>query len=353
MKAIPAAVWDTTQEWTLETSDSEAEQLAREHSEEDEDEDEVKDTTTPAEGDEDEEEEERSDRGTHRCTRIAREWVVIHDIMFQFQGTYQFVRQLNEYSRRCYVVDDAEHGSCVLKLCDKTFSDNKPDGRAPKEVRTLSAVQSCAYVIPLLRWHDLGEDHFALVMPRRREDDFPILFGRPDSQRNYMFQLLTALQECHERNVFVRDIKPSNVLWDDLHQRLVLIDFDAATFHPFRRRTDKLGTRDFKAPELEAGTGYDWRADIYSAGVCFGMMLHEIDEGDIARDMVKSWGPPKKRGGRRRRRKSQAAAAAAAAAVEIEPSARALLQRMVADDPARRPSFAECLEFDYFQKKEK
>ena len=66
--------------------------------------------------------------------------------------------------------------------------------------------------------------------------------------------------------------------------------------------------------------------------------------------MVKSWGPPKKRGGRRRRRKSQAAAAAAA---EIEPSARALLQRMVADDPARRPSFAECLEFDYFQKKEK
>jgi eukaryotic-like serine/threonine-protein kinase len=45
-----------------------------------------------------------------------------------------------------------------------------------------------------------------------------------------MHDLLSGLHHMHTRGVLYRDIKPSNVLWNDDENRATYIDYDVATF---------------------------------------------------------------------------------------------------------------------------
>jgi len=74
--------------------------------------------------------------------------------------------------------------------------------------------------------------------------------------------------------VIHRDIKPRNITYDLQKQRAVLIDYDIALyFGPSeddpegKPPTGEVGTRGYKAPELDAVTPYDTFADIWSLGI--------------------------------------------------------------------------------------
>lgn len=104
-----------------------------------------------------------------------------------------------------------------------------------------------------------------------------------------IFQLLLALKQLHSLGVMHRDIKHSNLLWNN--NQLTLIDFGDATWNSENRIHFKIrGTPGYIAPEILAferdcaqpPKTYDSKIDIYSAGVVYGCLLFNITEEDIS-----------------------------------------------------------------------
>lgn len=89
----------------------------------------------------------------------------------------------------------------------------------------------------------------------------------------YMKQLLSALDEAHERGIIHRDIKSSNIMITPRGQ-LKILDFGiAGTSADSFTEGAVSGTLEFLAPEQARGEGADARSDLFSAGVVFYHML--------------------------------------------------------------------------------
>lgn len=137
----------------------------------------------------------------------------------------------------------------------------------------------------------------------------------------------TALHAAHVRGVVHRDVKPANVVVETALGQARLGDFGIARIvDTAEHRTVLLGTPLYMAPEIIAGEEPTGAADVYS----LGHLLYELLCGVPAFD-----GKP-------------AQAALLAAHLSEDPGRPdgvpyrvwALLQRMVAKDPADRPSAA-------------
>jgi len=85
-----------------------------------------------------------------------------------------------------------------------------------------------------------------------------------------MKQLLLTLSHLEANTIIHRDIKPENMLlsFDEEGQvKLKLIDFGLSTDHLKRDMIKKCGTAGYTAPEVLCGEPYDFKADLYSAGI--------------------------------------------------------------------------------------
>mmetsp|Transcript_30888 Transcript_30888/g.75501 ORF Transcript_30888/g.75501 Transcript_30888/m.75501 type:complete len:348 (-) Transcript_30888:1144-2187(-) len=102
-------------------------------------------------------------------------------------------------------------------------------------------------------------------------------FHEPES-KNIMARILSALAFLHENRVIHRDLKPENVLFQsDMDGRAKLADFGLCHIFPAdgsRTKTDGLyGTPYFVAPEIARNEWYDYKVDVWSAGVMMYYML--------------------------------------------------------------------------------
>ena len=80
-------------------------------------------------------------------------------------------------------------------------------------------------------------------------------------------ELCTALDLCASRNIIHRDIKPENIFVND-YGYFKLGDFGVARrLEGLESNLSQKGTPLYAAPEVIAGTEYDYRADIYSLGI--------------------------------------------------------------------------------------
>jgi len=121
-----------------------------------------------------------------------------------------------------------------------------------------------------------------------------------DKIQQYMIQLLNTVAKCHEANILIRDVKPSNLLWtDDKGGHLTLIDFDCATIlRPNGHNTD-VGTNGFKAPEVMAHAQrdspilqpptYGTQADVYSCGMALGCLIFQTSESEVDDQTCRKW----------------------------------------------------------------
>jgi len=121
------------------------------------------------------------------------------------------------------------------------------------------------------------------------------VFKHDEKTRTLMRQLLETLAFMHEHDIVHRDVKTSNILWDDASQHLTLIDFDVAAFHRHGERPmhSLVGTHGYIAPEVRVAAAarrrrdetkkqsYDERVDTFSSGVVFAQMLFGIREGEV------------------------------------------------------------------------
>jgi serine/threonine protein kinase len=168
-----------------------------------------------------------------------------------------------------------------------------------------------------------------------------------------MRQLLTAMHALEQRKIVHRDIAVQNITWDPLRMHLTLIDFDTAVKRR-KRFYCQVGRPNYDPPEklqmLEMRQNlirnglmhvpkkdrkyhYDWRCDIYAAGIVFFMLLKNRNHSPSPEDVRKYV----KAGLKRKRHHKYP---------ELD-----LLFRMLSYDPARRPSATEALKHPYFEQK--
>lgn len=100
----------------------------------------------------------------------------------------------------------------------------------------------------------------------------------PSQGYSWILQVLRGLDHLHRAGFLHRDLKPSNVLvtWDgDPEDSAHLIDFGIAI--PFEETPEELfiGTPEYSAPELMAGSPFNVRQDLYAVG----LLLYELVSG--------------------------------------------------------------------------
>lgn len=107
------------------------------------------------------------------------------------------------------------------------------------------------------------------LMDKRKDIFIPALL------KSYMHQLLDAIAFCHTNRVLHRDLKPQNILVDNVG-RIKLADFGLARSFivPLRAYTHEVVTLWYRAPEILLGSKlYATGIDIWSLGCIFGEMI--------------------------------------------------------------------------------
>jgi len=89
--------------------------------------------------------------------------------------------------------------------------------------------------------------------------------------------ILQALQYMHEKNIIHRDVKSDNILINSKGE-IKLADLGAAAEleSKLHRRTSVIGSPFWMAPEVSAGVGYSFKADVWSVGI----VLYEMVTGE-------------------------------------------------------------------------
>jgi len=85
------------------------------------------------------------------------------------------------------------------------------------------------------------------------------------------YQLISALEHIHSKNIMHRDLKPENIMFNDKLEP-VIIDFGMAKMIDCKGKYGKTHTKDcgtagYMAPEVYTGSEYDQSSDLWSLGV--------------------------------------------------------------------------------------
>src|SRR5439155_10211227 len=96
----------------------------------------------------------------------------------------------------------------------------------------------------------------------------------PDRTLQIVEQVAGALDAAHAAGLVHRDVKPANILLDEMNGRAYLSDFGVAkrtTSAGLTRTGSFLGSVDYCSPEQINGESVDARTDVYALG---GVVFH-------------------------------------------------------------------------------
>jgi hypothetical protein len=148
-------------------------------------------------------------------------------------------------------------------------------------------------------------------------------------------QLALGISALHDAGKVHRDIKPSNVLVQP-DGRVVILDFgiivDVGGVEHFIEGDHVVGTADYMAPEQAAGKSVGPAADWYAVGVVlYRALTNQLPFDGTSAEVMreKQYGQP---------------LAPSAVAPAVPPDLDELCMRLLAIDPARRPTGAEVLQ---------
>ena len=146
-----------------------------------------------------------------------------------------------------------------------------------REVNILKLTKGIPNVIRLLDFFK-NDDNYYLVFPYYNcLSTRTIFYGFAAMEiKIFMYKFLQSLDKLHARGIIHRDLKPGNLLVKSCND-FMIIDFGISDFYlPYRKFCNKIGTRNFKAPEqLFLLKGFDYKIDIWAAGLIFAEMFFQ------------------------------------------------------------------------------
>lgn len=146
-----------------------------------------------------------------------------------------------------------------------------------REVNILKLTKGIPNVIRLLDFFK-NDDNYYLVFPYYNcLSTRTIFYGFAAMEiKIFMYKFLQTLDKLHARGIIHRDLKPGNLLVKSCND-FMIIDFGISDFYlPYRKFCNKIGTRNFKAPEqLLLLKGFDYKIDIWAAGLIFAEMFFQ------------------------------------------------------------------------------
>jgi casein kinase II subunit alpha len=146
-----------------------------------------------------------------------------------------------------------------------------------REVNILKLTKDIPNVIRLLDFFKNNEN-YCLVFPYYNcLPTRTIFYGFTAIEiKIFMYKFLQTLEKLHEKGIIHRDLKPGNLLVKSCND-FVIIDFGISDFYlPYRKFCNKIGTRNFKAPEqLLLMKGFDYKIDIWAAGIIFAEIFFQ------------------------------------------------------------------------------
>ena len=91
-----------------------------------------------------------------------------------------------------------------------------------------------------------------------------------------LFQILSAINYCHQQNIIHRDIKPENIMLDDNskcgYPFIRIIDFGTAKYLEKEYENEVIGTPYYIAPEV-IKKRYDSKCDLWSIGILLYFLI--------------------------------------------------------------------------------
>jgi casein kinase II subunit alpha len=146
-----------------------------------------------------------------------------------------------------------------------------------REVNILKLTKGIPNVIRLLDFFK-NDDNYYLVFPYYNcLPTRTIFYGFTTMEiKIFMYKFIQTLEKLHARGIIHRDLKPGNLLVKSCND-FMIIDFGISDFYlPYRKFCNKIGTRNFKAPEqLLQLKGFDYKIDIWAAGIIFAEIFFQ------------------------------------------------------------------------------
>lgn len=99
-----------------------------------------------------------------------------------------------------------------------------------------------------------------------------------DEINHYLYQMLLAIDYCHKHRIYHRDLKPQNILINEITKTIKLADFGLSRTItiPNKTWTHEVITLWYRCPEIILGIkNYSHVIDIWSLGCIFGEMCNK------------------------------------------------------------------------------
>ena len=217
---------------------------------------------------------------------------------------YDYKAQLEKYEK-IQKVGEGTYGvvyKCRLKgtnnfvALKKIRLENEDEGIPSTSIREISILKqlrhpNIVYLMDLIH----GEKKLYLVFEFMEHDlkRFLDINNAPLPQelvKNYLYQILIAINFCHSKRILHRDLKPQNLLIDK-DGIIKLADFGLARSFgiPIKTLTHEILTLWYRAPEILLGQKeYSTSVDIWSIGLIFYEMAHKkpLFPGDCEIDQI-------------------------------------------------------------------
>jgi serine/threonine protein kinase len=204
---------------------------------------------------------------------------------------YNYKEQLEKYEK-IQKVGEGTYGvvyKCKIKgtndyvALKKIRLENEDEGSPSTSIREISILKqlrhpNIVYLMDLIH----GEKKLYLVFEFMEHDlkrflDINNAPLPPELVKNYLYQILIAINFCHSKRILHRDLKPQNLLIDK-DGIIKLADFGLARSFgiPIKTLTHEILTLWYRAPEILLGQKeYSTSVDIWSIGLIFYEMAHK------------------------------------------------------------------------------